>query len=248
MQRIFALLITLAAAVSLPQAAFSQEEAPAAAEEPAEESADEAAAEEEASVEGPNFGALDIDVLVLGGFGGFLYPHVEPGVDIGLVPLGDDFAISVGAGVDFGWCALCAVIDLVSDLNISSSYYAPQGRVNLHLGTLFDLIPREVESFTLDPYVGVFGGPVFYKFAVKDAQGGASVSAEQVTFLVGPALGIRLGFANNRFLLVGEYRWSNEAGFTTVTVRDENGTSQTINGDDFSRRGNDFILGIGFRI
>ena len=254
--------VCLAAAVSVPQAAFSPDvtESATGADDAAAESASsdgesgepdaksESSGDADEEEEAPNFGALDIDILVLGGFGGLLYPHIEPGVDVGVVPLGKDMAISVGGGVDLGWCALCAVIDLVSDLDISSSYVSPQGRVALHFGTLGGLLPKDLDNFTLDPYVGFFGGPVFYKFAVKDATGGASLEAEQFTIVVGPVLGIRLGFANNRLLLLGEYRWSTEAGFTSVTVRDENGTTQTITGEDFSRSGNDFILGIGLRI
>ena len=58
---------------------------------------------------------------------------------------------------------------------------------------------------------------------------------------------MRLGTANNTFLLFAEYRWSTEVGFTAVSVEDDSGTTYTAN-DEVSGRGNDFIVGIGLRI
>lgn len=236
MKRLTTILI-VAATVLLPCAAFSQQDDESTPAEPASQ-VDEAEEVEEPRV----FGALDIDILVFGGFGAFLYPHVEPGVDIGVVPVGKDMAISVGAGVDFGWCALCGLITVASDVDISSSYWGPRGRANFHLGSLGGLIDTTTDSMTLDPYVGVWGGPTFYNF---DFEG--IVTAHQTTLILGPALGIRVGFADNTFLVTGEYRLGAEVGFTTVNVEGEDGTIYSAT-DAFSGRGSDFILGIGFRI
>lgn len=224
--------VTMAAAVSLPPAAFSQEK-PAATEVEAEAEADTQV-----------FGAGDFDILLNVGFN-LLYIHLEPALDVGVIPIGG-MTLSFGGGFGVGYCLLCGALTALTDVSVSGQYWFPHGRVNLHLGTLGDLLPDEMDGWTLDPYAGFYLGPQFYQFDL--ASGGTSIEASQTSIALGPVLGIRLGAKNNTFLLFGEYRYGTEFGFTTVTIETEDGSTQTLNSDDIGRKGSDFILGLGLRI
>lgn len=229
-----------AAAVLVPQAAFSQE-APAAAT-PA------ATVEAQAAPE-KVFGAGDLDILANFGFN-IVYVHVEPAIDVGVIPIADDFTISLGGGFGYGYCVLCGALTAVSRVNVSSSYMFPYGRANLHVNTLGGLIPSDIDGMTLDLYAGIYGGPQFYRFALdfEDDADDTRATVTQTSVRLGPALGVRLGFKDNRLLLFGEYRWGAELGFTTVRIENEDGTVYDITGDDYARRGSDFVLGLGLRI
>jgi hypothetical protein len=227
------LAFLLAASVLMPQAAFAQQSTVGA----------EAETEEPKAAYGPG----DIDLLLSLGLGGFLYPHAEPSIDVGLIPIGD-MTVSVGGGIDVGWCALCAVTSAVSGVTIASQYFAPFGRVNLHLGTLGGALDAEMDGFTIDPYVGAFAGPTIYRWTFKFDDETANANATQTSLLFGPAAGARLGLANNRVLITGEFRFNLEIGFGSVTVEDSQGNVYYDDTDAFTRGGTDFILGIGFRI
>lgn len=229
------LAFLFAASVFLPQAAFAQQTTVGAEAEKAEASK-------------PAYGPGDVDLLVSMGLGGLLYPHIEPAVDIGVIPI-DDMTLSFGGGIDLGWCALCALTSAVSGVTIASQYFAPFGRVNLHLGTLGGSLDELNEgTFTLDPYAGIFAGPTLYRWTFKFDNEAANADATTTSLLFGPAIGARLGLANNRVLITGEFRYNVEIGFGSVTVEDSDGNVYYEDTNAFTRGGTDFILGIGFRI
>ena len=51
----------------------------------------------------------NIDVALSGGLGAFIYPYLEPQIDIGLIPLGP-VTLSAGAVADIGYCLLCNLL------------------------------------------------------------------------------------------------------------------------------------------
>ncbi len=198
----------------------------------------------------PAFYAGDIDIIVGGGIGGLVYPYVEPSVDIGLIPLNSDFSISVGGGVQFGWCLLCAALDAASDLDFSSSYIQPYGRALVHAGTLGGLLSNVSEDFTIDLNAGLLGGPSFYTFKIEEENTAnpASVNVNQTSFVLGPVVGGRVGFSDNTFFLFIEYRFLAEIGLSEVEYVDGNGNTVTYDQDAFSQQGSDVMLGLGLRI
>lgn len=208
--------------------------------------AEEAAVSEEVET-GPVFGAGDFDILVNLGFN-LLYLNVEPALDIGIVPLGGDMAISIGGGVGFGFCVLCAAVSAFSDANVKASNISPHGRVNLHLGTLGGALPRDVSGTTIDPYIGFMAGPNIYRFRLDFDHDDAHATATQTSIFGGPAAGIRAGFANNTIVLFAEYRLTAEFGFATVTIEDSDGNSYNVTGDAYSQRSSNLVLGLGLRI
>jgi hypothetical protein len=199
----------------------------------------------------PAFYAGDIDIIVGGGIGGLVYPYIEPAVDVGLIPLNEDFSISVGGGVQFGWCLLCAALDAVSDLDFSSSYIQPYGRALIHSGTLGGLLDGVAgNSFTIDLNAGLMAGPSFYSLTIteENVDNPASVDYSQTSFILGPVAGARLGFSDNTFFLFVEYRFVAEIGLSQIEYIDRNGNTIAYGDDAFSQDGSDFMLGLGFRI
>src|SRR6056297_1641054 len=64
-----------------------------------------------------------IDAGLSGGLGAFVYPFLEPQIDIGLVPLGP-VTLSAGAVGDVGYCLLCNLLRVVdSDWRLNSYYF-----------------------------------------------------------------------------------------------------------------------------
>lgn len=196
---------------------------------------------------GAVFGAGDFDILANIGFN-LLYLTVEPALDIGIVPLGGDMAISLGGGVGLGYCVLCAAVSALSSVNVRASNISPYGRANLHLGSLGGLIPKDINGTTIDPYVGLMAGPNIYRFRVDFDQEDAHATATTTSIFAGPAAGLRAGFSNNTLLLFLEYRVTAEFGFATVNVEDSTGRVYRVTGDAYSQRTSNFIFGFGIRI
>ncbi len=233
------LLLTLivAAAVLVPQAAFSQD----VATEEGESVADGPPEPE------PVFGAGDIDGLVNVGFN-LLYLNVEPALDIGIVGFAGDMALSVGGGFGYGYCVLCGLVSAFSEGNISASNYAPYGRINLHLGTIGGLLNPSMGGTTLDPVAGLMGGANLYRFKIDFDSSDAEVAGTGSAIFAGPVFGLRLGFADNLFLLFAEYRFLAEFGFNAVTLDDGQGNSFTVTDEAYGQRNSSLVFGFGIRI
>lgn len=222
-----------AASVLAPQAVFSEEKPDASPD---------------AELTEPLFGPLTFDVLLALGLSSELYLHGEPSLDIGVVKLGKTGAIGIGGGIDIGWCALCGIVSVLSDVSWSGSFYAPFARSTVHAGTLGGLLPQKQDGNSVDLFVGALVGPSFYKFEAGFDDSSSAVTHRRVTLRFAPLLGLRLGLGGNRFLLFGEYRYNIEGGFSAVTYTNEDGSEEIVQPDTVNRRGNEFIIGIGVRI
>jgi hypothetical protein len=191
------------------------------------------------------FRAGSFDFTLGAGWAGFVYPHIEPGVEFGLIPLGNDLTLGVGAVLDVGYCLLCPLVSLIPGYSLSSWYANPMARANLHIGSVAQIL----EMPNLDAYVGGMAGPAIYRVTVKVDDRGvvASATETRTTLMLGPVLGARISLDDrNRWLIFGEARFLLEVGFgeTVVRIQDyeyrESGTT--------TRGGMDVVFGLGMRI
>ncbi|TXD35934.1 hypothetical protein FRC98_14785 [Lujinxingia vulgaris] len=222
----------------------------ASAQEPT--SAPAAPAESELSPEGDvtitdtpdlSFGLGTLDLTLSGGLSGGLYLFAEPGVDLGLIPLGDGLTLGLGGTVNLGWCLLCAGVTALTPLNVSAWYVNPLARATLH----FDAIAKAVDLPQLDTYAGLTAGPSFYSFTLSVDNDPAQGDFSETTFLLGPLFGARFTVnEDNGFFLFAEARLLMEFGYNTITFRDSNGTVYTQD-DGVSRGGMDWVGGLGLR-
>lgn len=199
------------------------------------------------------FGAGTVDLTV--GIGGFFYPHIEPGLDVGIIPLPADLSISLGLNVDVGYCVGCLLFGVLDDLsgsniemNVGSWYVAPQLRGLIHLGAISDLI-RTPE---LDLYVGLGAGPALFRFTVDvtdktDSSKQVNASQTILTGFGGPIAGLRYMLGDTFFVGI-EARY-----FISVSVENQ---SVDFQGEQVSvdqaayidrRFGSDYNLSFGLR-
>ena len=200
------------------------------------------------------FGAGTFDVML--GVGGFFYPHIEPGIDIGIIPLPANINLSLGANLDLGYCVGCllsqALLNFVSqdsaEWTIRSWYIAPQLRGLAHLGIISDIIKMP----ELDVYMGFGAGPAMYYTGIKaeSKTSGATASAEGFQWAVfgGPLAGARYMLGSSFFVAL-EARYFVSWGVETTRVNLDGqslnaGTDAIIN----DRYGTDYNLAIGFRL
>ncbi|MBA2660745.1 MAG: hypothetical protein H0U74_00495 [Bradymonadaceae bacterium] len=194
----------------------------------------------EVAVEAP-FGAGTLDITLAAGLGNLLYPHIEPGVDLGLVNLGASVALSLGGVVDLGYCLLCGFVSSFSGYDISSWYINPMGRALLHFGSVAQMLDEP----GFDVYIGAMAGPAFYTLSSSD--GANSFTASVTTFLLGPLVGLRYSLDDtNSWFIFGEGRLLLEFGFSEITLRSSDGQSRTYE-NNFGRGGNDAVFGLGRR-
>lgn len=195
-------------------------------------------AQEESGLMSPG----DIDISVSGGLGGLLYPHLQPSVDVGVVPLGP-VVLSVGGSVDAGICALCGVFNAVSDWTIRSWYISALGTSRVHIRSIAEAVG---DSVRLDPYAGFAAGPRYYRFSVSYDPEDVSGKASLTSILMGPLAGARFYPSEGGFFVYGEFSYLIELGFESVTV-DAGAYSYKID-QDYRSGGLDFGLGIGLRL
>lgn len=199
--------------------------------------------EQQQEIEPPfKFGTFDFTLSA--GFSSWLYLHVEPGAEFGLIPLGNDLTLGVGGMVNVGYCLLCPLITgLVSGVSLSSWYVNPMGRANLHLGPLAKIL----ELPQLDAYVGAVAGPGLYRLSVEFEEIQASGSTTVIALLLGPVVGARFSLDDrNRWLIFGEARFLLEMVFgeSVVRVQDQEYRESGATG----RGGMDVVFGLGYRI
>lgn len=209
--------------------------------------------EQKAKKEKLMFGAGTFDLYL--GAGGFFYPHIEPGFDIGIVPLPGNINLSFGANLDIGYCLFCLasgfIADYVSggtlDWEYRSWYVAPQLRGLAHIGLISDIL-RLPE---LDLYVGIGAGPAMYYTGVKatSKQDGTTASAESFSWIGfgGPIAGLRYMLGESFFVGV-EARYFASWGIQQQNVN-LNGDVQDsgIDGIVNDRYGTDYNLALGVR-
>lgn len=190
-----------------------------------------------------SFGLGTLDVTLSGGLSSGLYLFLEPGADLGLIPLGDGLTLGLGGTVNLGWCLLCAGVTALTPLNVSAWYVNPLARATLH----FDAIAKAIDLPQLDTYAGFTAGPSFYSFTLSVDNDPAQGDFSETTFLLGPLFGGRFTVNDdNGFFLFAEARLLMEFGYNTITFRDSNGTVYTQD-DGVSRGGLDWVGGLGMR-
>lgn len=210
--------------------------------------------EQKAKKEKLMFGAGSVDLYL--GAGGFFFPHLEPGIDIGIIPLPGNINLSIGANLDVGYCVGCLisgfVLDFASggnvDWEIRSWYIAPQLRGLAHLGLISDIL-RLPE---LDLYVGIGAGPAMYYTGLKvtsQQDRNSTASAESFSWIGfgGPLAGLRYMLSDAFFIGV-EARYFVSWGVSTGRV-DLDGTTYDAGTDAIinDRYGTDYNLALGVR-
>lgn len=193
------------------------------------------------------FGPGTFDLSI--GAGGLFYPHIEPGLDIGLIPIADrNVVLSIGGSLELGYCLGCKLFDIAarlsgSDLSVTSWYVLPFLRANAHLNA----VGRLIKMPELDVYAGLMAGPGYYSFKVESSSDNAKVDYTSVTGTVGPVLGLRYLFGKRGF--VGfEARYLVTVGHEDVVLKDSSGNViQTFNGSDVARNGTDYQVSVGVR-
>ncbi|NBB89917.1 MAG: hypothetical protein GVY23_01770 [Spirochaetes bacterium] len=189
-------------------------------------------------------GAGDIDIGLTGGLGGFIYPHIAPVVDVGVLPLGE-VVLSAGGSADFGYCVLCSLVTSGSDWSVNSYYFTILGRALIHIR---ELAQQAEPSTALDPYAGLVAGPRFYRFRLEYDPEGDSATFNLNTVMVGPTVGAKvlLGDAR-RWFLFGELSYLFEFGFESTKV-EIGGVTYEVESNDYRSGGIDLSLGGGFRL
>ncbi len=218
---------------------------------PASATAQPEAPKEEAPKDERVFGAGTFDLSV--GIGGVWYPHIEPGLDIGIIPLPASTTISLGATLDVGYCVGCLILGALASLSpdydwtIRSWYVAPSVRALVHFGIIGEIL-RLPE---LDLYAGLMAGPAMYYFGVRleDRHSNADVTvSEQVyTFFGGPVFGARYLLGDTLFaFLETRYLISSSVSSGAASI---NGDRVPISYNDYlgSRYGTDYTFGVGAR-
>lgn len=225
----------LIAATSLTLALFTATPHAQSYQEPLDSS-------EEAGFEGPvRAGTLDFTLAV----GGILYNRVEVGADLGLIPIGNSFTISLGGYINAGYCLLgCELFNWIfAPLNLRAWHVNPMARAAVHFNFLSELL--DLHQFNI--YAGLTAGPSFYDVALTVDNDPAEVTLSQTTFLFGPLLGLRLTLSGTRgFFLFGEARMLAEFGFEQASLRTSDGQLYTAD-SSISRSGEDVAVGVGFR-
>ena len=186
-----------------------------------------------------------IDAGLSGGLGAFVYPFLEPQIDIGLIPLGP-VTLSAGAVGDVGYCLLCNLLRVVdSDWRLNSYYFGVYGRVLAHLTFLTDSLG---DSIRIDPYAGLSVGPRLYAIALEYRPEDVSSTATVTSFIISPQVGARVFFDEEvRWFAFGEARYLLEFGFQSQTVEVGEQT-YAVTDEEFSGGGTSVNLGIGLRL
>jgi hypothetical protein len=184
----------------------------------------------------------DIDMTGALGLAGLIYVNFEPGVDIGVVPLGEGTTLSVGGTVGLGYCLFCAAVSgLVNDFSVGAWNFSPKVRGLVH----FDALGRELDA-PLDTYAGASLGTGTYFFNVQS--NGTSVSESITTFLFTPLVGGRLfPTESSPLFFFGELRYRIEAGFSKVTLQSEQWQQDFVLNADYGQTGLEAVVGGGLR-
>jgi hypothetical protein len=179
------------------------------------------------------------------GLGGFLYTYIEPGVDIGVLPLGDKIVLSVGGYLNAGYCFIgCGILNFfIHPARVSAWHVNPMGRVLFHLNAIAELASLP----GIDAYGGVVAGPNYYRASLTIEDGVHAVTGQGFTFLVGPTLGGRYTLqGQSGFFIYGEARYLIEFGSQQWEVTDDRGVVYNQN-SLIHRGGRKMALGIGVR-
>jgi len=230
------ILLTVTLSVAAP--AVAQDAAPDA-------SAATPGASAAAPTNGPqHYDAGTFDFTLTGAINGLLYPQIEPGVEIGLFNIGENFTVSAGGSVSLGYCIGCFLVDALSggELSLRARNIIAAGRLAVH----FPIISRLLELPEIDISAGLVVMPGLNTVRWFANNQDASVSVRSVYFGIGPQASLRYLLRKNFFVWVN-YRLLLSTTFSQGTV-DIEGTTYDVSDNNFGvLRGNLYSAGIGLR-
>ena len=187
------------------------------------------------------FSAGNFDLTFSAGMTNWAYVYVEPGLDIGVLNIGDGLSLSIGGMLNAGYCVTCLLSRLIPGFDLNSWYASPKLRTAVH----FNLIAQALNLENLDVYAGVMAGPSLYSLTLRTD--GVSGDANVTSLLFGPYGGTRFTFTGSTgFFVYLDGRLLIELGRQQVTIEvgDE---VEDVDASTFQRGGLDFTLGLGFR-
>lgn len=185
-------------------------------------------------------GTLDMQLTL--GFGALFSPQIEPAVDLGLIPLGEDLTLSVGASVAAGYCLGCVFLSALTSIKVRYWSLEPLARVLLHVESL----SRSLNVPQLDLYGGLIGGPSIYTFTITETSDTISVTDRSVAVGLG-ALGGMHYLLNDRVYLGAELRYLLYLGVNTGSVTIDGTTYDEYDRGDYIQSGLDYTFHLGVR-
>lgn len=185
-------------------------------------------------------GTLDAQVTV--GLGTFLTPQIEPAVDLGLIPIGADNTISIGASVGAGYCLGCLIFSLLPDLSVRAWSLEPQARVLAHFGSL----SKNLNLPELDLYAGPIAGLSMYQFTWTQSQG--QISAEDRLFGISAGLLGGLHYLiSDRIFLGAELKYALTFGLNSFVVQVGDTTYSEVSTNNYVQNGFEYNFHLGAR-
>lgn len=185
-------------------------------------------------------GTLDAQVTL--GMGTALSPTFEPSVDLGLIPLGTDNTLSIGASVGMGYCLGCLILSALPNLSVRSWSIDPQVRVLGHFGSLV----KSINIPEMDLYGGLVSGVSIYHF--RWIQDNPSVEAN------GNVLGINMGLLggmhyllNERVYIGAELKYLLTLRLNEVTVEVDGTTYSDAAFNNYIQNGMEYTFHLGAR-
>lgn len=184
-------------------------------------------------------GTFDFQLTV--GLGTFLSPEIEPAFDLGLIPLGENTTMSLGAGVGLGYCLGCHIFDVLTTLRVRAWNADPYARVLFH----FNGLRESLGIPELDVYAGILGGPSYYRFSIRDTQNNVEANQNIVT-LGGGLMGGLHYLLSESFFLGLELRYVLSVGLNTGELRVGENTYDFDYGT-YVQNGMSYTFHLGFR-
>ncbi|MEM1348573.1 MAG: hypothetical protein AAGI01_08470 [Myxococcota bacterium] len=194
---------------------------------------------------GPEYyDAGTLDLTLTGAINGLLYPQIEPGVELGLFDVSEDFTVSVGGSVSLGYCIGCFLVDLVSagQLRLRARNLIATGRLAVH----FPVLSRILELPELDISAGLVVLPGVNTVRWIVPEGGASASVRSLYFGIGPQASARYLLRKNLFVWVN-YRLLLSTSWNRGTVEIDGITYDVSSVDAGILRGSLYSVGVGLR-
>lgn len=188
------------------------------------------------------YGPGTLDAQLTLGIGGLFTPQIEPAVDLGLIPLGQDLTLSLGASASFGYCVGCFIFGAITNIDVKFWTFEPLARVLLHVESL----SRALNITGLDVYGGLTGGPSIYNFTLTGQNNNVKVTDRVVAVGLG-ALGGMHYLLNDHVYLGAELRYLIKLGVNTGSVTIDGTTYQEYDRSDYVQNGLDYNFHLGFR-
>lgn len=183
-----------------------------------------------------------IDAQLTLGFGTFLTPQLEPAVDVGLIPIGADNTISLGASAGFGYCLGCLILSALPGLSVRAWSLEPQLRVLAHFGSL----SKSLNIPEIDLYAGPIAGFSMYQFTWTQNQG--EVNARDSLFGISAGLLGGLHYLlSDRVFAGAELKYALTFGLNSFVVEVGDTTYSDISATNYVQNGFEYNFHLGAR-